>query len=147
MKNFRLIIAGTRTFTDYSAVEAACDVILLSILHDDVEIVSGACDTGIITFTRNNKTKVYGADGLGERYADENKLPVKLFPADWDKHGKKAGPMRNLNMAQYATNALIFWDGFSRGAEDMILKAKKYLTPLKTTVVLYASGYPISCAN
>lgn len=147
MKTFRLLVAGTRTFTDYTAIEAACDVILLNVAHCEIEIVSGVCHTGCLTFTRKDGTKVYGADGLGERYAQENILPIAAFPAEWDRHGNRAGPLRNTRMALYSTHALIFWDGFSRGAEDMIVKAKKYITPLKTTVVLYASGYSASCAN
>lgn len=42
-----------------------------------------------------------------------------------DKHGKMAGPIRNLEMAKYADGLIAFWDGKSRGTRDMITKAKK----------------------
>lgn len=60
-----------------------------------------------------------GADMLGGKWATQNRIPVKCFPADWNTHGKAAGPIRNAEMAQYADAAIIFiWDG-SRGSEDM----------------------------
>jgi hypothetical protein len=40
-----------------------------------------------------------GADSLGERYAQERGLEVKVFRADWDKYGKRAGILRNTKMS------------------------------------------------
>ena len=41
-----------------------------------------------------------GADTLGERFAKEFGLEVKKFPADWDGLGKRAGYVRNAEMAK-----------------------------------------------
>jgi hypothetical protein len=73
--------------------------------YTDIEVVSGCAR---------------GADQLGERWADERGYPVKRFPADWHKHGKRAGYLRNEEMAGYATHLVAFWDGRSRGTKHMI---------------------------
>lgn len=65
-----------------------------------------------------------GADMFGAKWAYENGIPVKKFPANWDEQGKAAGPIRNAEMAQYADAAIIFiWDG-SSGSADMERKMK-----------------------
>ena len=109
MKN-RVIIAGSR-----SCPENDDDLFLkLTLLfrntdYNDLEIVSGRCK---------------GADKLGENYANEMKVPVKQFPADWSL-GKKAGYIRNKQMAEYATHLIAIWDGKSKGTKLMIDLAKE----------------------
>jgi hypothetical protein len=46
-------------------------------------------------------------------------LGLKIFEADWEEHGKAAGPIRNQQMAQYADALLLIWDGESRGSANM----------------------------
>lgn len=105
---FRVIIAGTRTFNNYNLLKAYCDF-KLSRITDSIEIVSGGS---------------YGADWLGERYAEENGYSITRFPAAWDKDGKAAGPWRNKEMARYADALIAFWDGRSPGTKNMIDEAK-----------------------
>jgi len=78
---------------------------------NDIEIVSG---------------RARGIDILGERYAKENNLKLKLFPADWDQYGKRAGYLRNKQMAEYADALILIWDGKSRGSQMMLELAKQY---------------------
>ncbi len=61
-----------------------------------------------------------GADKLGEAFARHYNLKCEQFFADWDKHGKAAGPLRNLEMAEVGTHLMAFWDGQSRGTRSMI---------------------------
>lgn len=105
----RVIIAGTRNFSDYPLMKDKLDRLRASI--GVFEVVSGGAT---------------GADSLGEKYAEENKLPIKRFIPDWDKFGKAAGYKRNEEMAQYADGCIVFWDGKSKGTEHMINLAKKY---------------------
>lgn len=42
-----------------------------------------------------------GADAGGEEWAKLRNIPVKRFPAEWDRHGRAAGPLRNEAMAKY----------------------------------------------
>jgi len=107
---FRLIIAGGRDFDNYEALEKAVDY-LLSNVNDEIVIVCG---------------KARGADTLGERYAKEHSYKVHYFPADWDRLGRRAGIVRNEEMAQNADALVAFWDGVSRGTKNMIETAQKY---------------------
>lgn len=118
---FKLIVAGPRNFTDYEAVrrEVAAILLPLPLLHSDIQIVSGACDRGIITFTREDGTNVCGADGLGERFAQDCGYSVRSFPAEWIKYGKSAGPLRNRQMCNYADACIVFGNGTTRGSKDM----------------------------
>ena len=104
----KVIIAGSRSFSDYDFLRECCDKYLKN-LNGDVEIVSG---------------RASGADILGERYATERNYPIKKFPANWEI-GKSAGYKRNSEMAEYADALICFWDGVSRGTKHMIDLAKK----------------------
>jgi len=57
---------------------------------------------------------------LGERWARTNGIKIKEMPANWNAHGKAAGPIRNREMATYADAAIIIWDGTSNGSRNMI---------------------------
>lgn len=61
-----------------------------------------------------------GIDTDGRLWAEEQGIPVKMFPADWNKYGKSAGCIRNEEMAVYADMLVAFWDGESRGTKHMI---------------------------
>jgi hypothetical protein len=100
----RTIIAGGRDFNDFTMLCESMDEIPWVVS----EVVSGTAK---------------GADRLGERWAGDN--PVKLFPADWNKHGKAAGHIRNSEMAKYAEALVAFWDGKSKGTKGMIETAVK----------------------
>ena len=66
-----------------------------------------------------------GVDRFGEQWAIENNVAIKPFPADWDTYGKRAGYLRNTQMAEYADALIAVWDGESRGTKHMIDEAKK----------------------
>lgn len=106
---FKVIIAGTRTFDDYEALKSYADY-KLGQIKEDIEIVSGGAT---------------GADTLGERYAKEKGYIIKRFPADWNRYGRRAGPLRNKQMADYADALIVFWDGSSRGTKSMLELAKE----------------------
>ena len=68
-----------------------------------------------------------GADGVdkyGKIFAEHNHLSHKEFPADWEKFGKKAGPIRNEQMAENAQICIAFFNG-SKGTKNMIQTAIK----------------------
>lgn len=121
----KIIVAGCRDFADY---EYVCRHLAGEVYCDEVVIVSGGCDdakNGVLTFTRKDGSKVFGADGLGERFANEYQCEVKIFPADWKKFGRSAGPIRNSEMVKYADKLMVFWDGKSKGTGDIITKARR----------------------
>ncbi len=102
----RVIIAGSRTMLDYDKVVRAISVSGLNIS----KVISGGCK---------------GVDLFGERWAKERAIPVQRFDADWEKHGRAAGPIRNVVMAENADALIAIWDGKSRGTKSMIEIARK----------------------
>ncbi len=91
-----VICAGCRKFNDYHLLAIKLDQFCIAHKDANVEIVSGTCR---------------GADKLGEQYAKEQNLKCKQFPAEWKKFGRGAGPIRNREMAKYASHLIAFWDG------------------------------------
>jgi hypothetical protein len=116
----RTIIAGPRDYYDYKSLLEAIDKITWEI----TEVISG---------------KATGVDALGERWAKEHNIPVKPFPADWIKYGKRAGSMRNAQMADYAEALLALYDYGRKtpGTTNMIKVATEkkliiYVHPIMT---------------
>jgi len=66
-----------------------------------------------------------GIDLFGKEWAIKNNIPVAEFPADWKGLGRKAGPIRNCQMAEYADALIAIWDGNSKGTKHMIDYATK----------------------
>lgn len=131
----KIIIAGSRSFVDYELLKRICLDIIVKEQYDwivpnnELEIVSGHAPKG--------------ADALGEKFAKEYKLSLKLFPADWKKldtwpviikkndygqYNALAGTNRNTRMAEYIAgepeNFLIAFNMGTAGTKDMIKKAK-----------------------
>jgi len=61
-----------------------------------------------------------GADDLIIRWCKEHGYQWCECPADWNKHGKAAGMVRNREMGLMATHLIVFWDGRSRGTRNML---------------------------
>ena len=108
--NFKVIIAGSRGFSNYKLLYEKCNEILRekSKTHNIV-IVSGHAK---------------GADLLGERFSQDKDYDLEVFPANWKKFGKSAGFRRNEQMAEVADGLIAFWDGKSHGTKHMIDIAK-----------------------
>ena len=116
---FRVIIAGSRYFTDYDLLVQRCDNSLAHVI-EPIEIVSGAAP---------------GADRMGELYATARGYSLVKFPAQWNKFGRSAGPIRNRQMAEYANALIAFPLGKSFGTRNMIATAKE----LGLSVQMYES--------
>ncbi len=114
--SFNVIIAGSRTFSDYNMLREKCDHILSNKAADEIVIVSGAAK---------------GADNLGEKYAHENGFGLIKVPADWDKFGPSAGYRRNAIMAEIADAVIAFWDGESPGTKHMLELADQKEIPTR----------------
>lgn len=61
-----------------------------------------------------------GVDLSGKMWASTAGIPVENYPAEWDRYGKRAGYLRNLEMANNADALIAIWDGESRGTKHMI---------------------------
>jgi len=73
-----------------------------------------------------------GADRIAHQEAEKLGLLVEPHPADWERHGKRAGPLRNVEMAAAGADLCIaFWDGQSTGTQHMIEEARKRGIPVE----------------
>lgn len=104
-----VIIAGSRSIKDIKVVNQRMEEIRASQSLQIQEIVSGTA---------------HGVDQLGEKWAESMNIPIKRFPAEWDKYGKSAGFRRNKQMAKYADVLVAIWDGKSKGTQHMIKVAQ-----------------------
>lgn len=121
-KHIKIIVCGGRHFEDYELLKSILDKHFEDngIAPNDVEIVSGHCQ---------------GADMLGERYAKENGCALRVFPAEWKKYGKVAGPIRNKQMVDYIATAeerlvVAFVSPKSKGTCHTVSLARKIDIPV-----------------
>lgn len=99
----RLLVCGGRDYNDRDAIYCA-----LTELHPSV-VITGGCPTG--------------ADVIAGAWAFPV-VPLEVFPADWAKHGKAAGPIRNQMMIDKGKpDAVLAFPG-GRGTADMVWRAK-----------------------
>ena len=129
MSDYILFIAGSRNFTPLSNEDEK--MIAISYLSDvfdkygyPSEIVHGnahGADTEVtdiaMAIIPNNDT-----------------IKLSVFPADWAQYGKKAGPIRNNQMADYMVStgkdvvAVVFYNPeISRGSAHMVSLLNKKL--------------------
>lgn len=111
---FRVIVAGSRSFSDFQLAKAKLDFFLSR--QEGIVILSGGAR---------------GADQIGERYAALRGYPVERFPAEWARFGHAAGPIRNREMAGQADAAVVFWDGISPGSRHLISVCQSRGLPLR----------------
>lgn len=84
----------------------------LSLLPRNTVIVHGAASSG--------------GDALADRAAARLGFGRERFPADWRRHGRRAGILRNLEMLNEHPDLVIaFWDGHSNGTWHMIEEARR----------------------
>jgi len=109
---WRLAIIGSRDFNDYELLKRTLE----PYKHGIEMIISGGAK---------------GADSLGERWAYENNIGFVKFLPDWNKHGKSAGFIRNIEIIDNCDCCIAFWDGESHGTKHSIGICESRKTPLK----------------
>lgn len=128
MKNVKIIIAGGRDFNNYEFLKQSVFKVLYDLDKNGICNTLLYCERILIEIISGNAK---GADSLGEKFAEEFNYNLKKFPANWDLYGKKAGLIRNEQMAKYAKKddnysiLIAFWDSMSRGTKHMIDTAKE----------------------
>jgi hypothetical protein len=108
---FRLLVPGSRTWTDIPAIEHVLAVILAR--HPEgVLVVHGACPRG--------------ADAIAPAYAARTPgYQVEAHPADWRRYGRAAGYRRNAEMiALGADGCAPFIRGGSPGSTSAVRLAR-----------------------
>lgn len=115
MKSYALLICGDRNWSDAVAIQRVISK------ESPVLVIHGAAR---------------GADSLGGREAQLQGIPTQEFPAQWEKYGRGAGPMRNEQMLDYLlalsasgwkVKVYAFHSDLdhSRGTKDMVTRVRK----------------------
>lgn len=103
----KVLVCGGRDFDDESAV-----VNFLFRMDDERKI------TKIIHGGAN------GADKIGGKAADLLSVPCAVYPANWKKDGKAAGPIRNQRMLDEGKPDCVVAFAGGRGTADMVARAR-----------------------
>ena len=103
MVSYRVLVTGSRDWTDRDAI------------RDALSAIDGNCDPA------DSLTLVHGAargaDSIAADIAANIGWNVEAHPADWERHGKRAGFIRNEEMVKLGADVcLAFIKDGSRGA-------------------------------
>lgn len=107
----RIIVAGGREVSIADGVRMVELAISESGFAPITELINGGA-LGIDASARK-----YWRDRFANKPPE---YPLRTIMAQWSKHGKAAGPIRNREMANNADALIAIWDGESRGTKNMI---------------------------
>lgn len=105
----RILVTGSRDWDDWETIVDGISFVqaIYSNENENITLVVGRCPTG--------------ADYIAERLAVLLGWEIEPHPADWDKYGKAAGPIRNKEMVDSGADMCIaFPKGASRGTRGCI---------------------------
>ena len=105
----RLLVCGGRDWDRIGAMVCALEKLRPSL------VIHGGAD---------------GADHVADVAAAALGIPVEVYPADWARYGRRAGPIRNAQMlADDEPDAVLAFPG-GRGTADMARQAKRAGVPV-----------------
>jgi hypothetical protein len=103
----RVLVCGGRSFNDEARLFAVLDS--YDNERDFTVLIEGAAR---------------GADTLARKWAEAKKIPVLPFPADWKRHGRAAGPIRNERMLREGKPDLVIAFPGGKGTAHMVSLAR-----------------------
>lgn len=107
----RVGIVGSRHFPSREVVRS-----FIKSMPQDIVIVSGGAE---------------GVDAWSVEIGNELGMETIVLQADWQRHGRKAGPMRNAEIVKNVAEVVAFWDGRSRGTLNTIVQATNSGVPVR----------------
>jgi len=110
----RILVTGSRFWDDADSLMKALSDIVWQVDSRKVAIVHGGCPSG--------------ADAIAGQTARALGLTVEVHPADWDTHGRAAGPIRNQEMVSLGADVVLAFfrkDAANRGTSDCVARAVK----------------------
>jgi hypothetical protein len=109
----RVLVCGSRDFNDYRHLSTMLDYHHKQ--HNFTVVIEGGAR---------------GADTMAREWAESRGIPVEEYPADWEKYGRAAGPIRNKQMLTEGEPAMVI--AFpktvlieSKGTKNMVMQAQK----------------------
>lgn len=130
-----VLICGSRTWRDDRAIAR----VLVCVEPWPTLVVHGAngyaADGRALPADGPDEAAARGADCLGGAAAARLGIPVRRFPADWDRLGRAAGPRRNRRMLDEARPDLVlaFTERLqtSVGTKDLVTEARRRGVPVR----------------
>jgi len=111
----RYLICGRREDADEALVQTALSAIILH--PQDAVVIHGNA--------RARKGHGESYDRLAGKWAQAHGAQVITETADWDLHGRAAGPIRNATMLKkHDPDVVVAFPG-GRGTRDMIARARR----------------------
>lgn len=111
MSEHRVLVCGGRDYVDRRGVYKCLD----GLVPRPTQIIAGGAN---------------GADSLAVDWAGYRSVPYRVFNADWEKHGRRAGPIRNQQMIDEGNPHLVMAFRGGRGTADMVRRAKAAGVPV-----------------
>lgn len=106
----RILICGSREWTNFDKIKK---ILLEYPQSDETTIIHGNCK---------------GADKISGYLAKQLNMTIEVYPADWKKYGRAAGPIRNQQMLDNGKPDICyaFHDCIekSKGTKDMVNRCK-----------------------
>lgn len=109
----RVLVCGGRDYFDCNAVYTALDE--LNSPPGSLIVIHG---------------EATGADVLGAAWGNDFAKQVIAFPANWDRHGRAAGPIRNQQMLDVGKPDIVLAFPGGRGTANMKKLATKAGVPI-----------------
>jgi hypothetical protein len=103
----KVLVTGGRSFSNRTLLFAVLDG-----LHADH------------VFTTLIHGGASGADRMAGEWAASRCIPVEAYPADWQKYGRAAGPIRNQRMIDRKPDMVVAFPG-GRGTADMVRRVRQ----------------------
>ncbi|MBB2962906.1 SLOG family protein [Methylobacterium sp. R2-1] len=107
----RVLVCGGRDFTDKGAIVRALapyKPVPWNAVSEHI-VIHGGCPTG--------------ADKLADEWCAVYGVRKRVYLADWSKHGRAAGPIRNQRMIDEGRPDLVLAFPGGRGTTDMVRRA------------------------
>jgi hypothetical protein len=89
--------------------------------HGITHVAHGACRRKV-----GGRWELCGGDAIADRVGNTMGLWVVQMPADWNQHGRSAGPRRNEELARWLRKGICFYFIGGRGTADMKRQARRY---------------------
>lgn len=103
----RVIVCGGRNYSDRMHLEECLDQLHAS--KSFTLLIAGGAS---------------GADSFAESWAKKRGVPCEVFAADWKRHGRAAGPIRNRRMLDEGKADMVVAFPGGRGTANMIAQAR-----------------------
>lgn len=112
----RVLVCGGRNYGNVTRVAQELAALHGEIPHDCMLVIQGGAT---------------GADRIARVWCEHNFVQYANYAADWNAHGKAAGPMRNQRMLDHGKPDIVLAFPGGRGTADMVRRAKAAGVPVR----------------